>query len=129
MLFLCYVEEVWKVARYTSAAPLYFSSKDGYLDGGLLADNPTEDALTAIQSFYRKRQMQIPISLVVSLGSGVTVPKEHKAVNVTTDLWNAPSRIFPFLKIVGEAVSACIFFSALRDLSYGSPSTADESPD
>ena len=100
------------MARYTSAAPLYFSSKDGYLDGGLLADNPTEDALTAIQSFYRKRQMQIPISLVVSLGSGVTVLKEHKAVNVTTDLWNAPSRIlYPFLKIVGEAVSAC-FFSA-----------------
>lgn len=98
---------MWKVARYTSAAPLYFSSKDGYLDGGLLADNPTEDALTAIQSFYHKRQMQIPISLIVSLGSGVTVPKEHKAVNVTTDLWNAPSQIFPFLKIVGEAVSAC----------------------
>ena len=95
------------MARYTSAAPLYFSSKDGYLDGGLLADNPTEDALTAIQSFYRKRQMQIPISLVVSLGSGVTVLKEHKAVNVTTDLWNAPSQIFPFFKIVGEAVSAC----------------------
>ena len=104
---LCYVitEEIWKVARYTSAAPLYFSSKDGYLDGGLLADNPTEDALTAIQNFYRKREMQIPISLVVSLGSGIPPIKNQKVVDVTTDLWNVPSRVFPFLKIVGEAVS------------------------
>ena len=107
-------EEVWKVARYTSAAPLYFSSKDGYLDGGLLADNPTEDALTAIHNFYRKREMQMPISLVVSLGSGVTPIKNQKAVNVTTDLWNVPSQVFTFLKIVGEAVSPLSFLCVAR---------------
>ena len=46
-------ELVWKVARYTSAAPLYFSEMDHYVDGGVLANNPCEYALTAINNFYR----------------------------------------------------------------------------
>jgi calcium-independent phospholipase A2 len=97
-------EKVWRVARYTSAAPLYFTAKDGYLDGGLLSDNPAEDALTAIQQFYRKRRLQLPISLVVSIGSGVNPVEPRKCVNITTELWNLPSQLFPFMKILGEAV-------------------------
>ena len=103
-VYVYYVEKVWRVARYTSAAPLYFTAKDGYLDGGLLSDNPAEDALTAIQQFYRKRRLQLPISLVVSIGSGVNPVEPRKCVNITTELWNLPSQLFPFMKILGEAV-------------------------
>lgn len=46
-------EPIWKVARYTSAAPLFFTESDHYVDGGVLANNPTEYALTAINNFYR----------------------------------------------------------------------------
>ena len=42
-------ELVWKVARYTSAAPIYFTECDEYVDGGMLAKNPSCDALTKIQ--------------------------------------------------------------------------------
>jgi len=42
-------EPVWKVARYTSAAPLLFTEKDNYVDGGMLANNPVMDAITQIQ--------------------------------------------------------------------------------
>ena len=100
-----FTEEVWKVARFTSAAPLYFTAKEGYLDGGLLSHNPAEDALTAIQQFYRRRKLQLPISLVVSLGSGVNPVKLDKRVNITTEIWNFPFRAFPFMKLLGEAVS------------------------
>ena len=47
------LELVWKVARYTSAAPLFFSEMDHYVDGAVLANNPCEYALTAINNFYR----------------------------------------------------------------------------
>ena len=45
-------DPVWKVARYTSAIPLFFSECNNYVDGGVICNNPTEDALTAIQSFF-----------------------------------------------------------------------------
>ena len=62
---------MWKVARYTSAAPLYFTEFENYVDGGVLANNPCEYALTAIQNFYREQKMRPQISLLVSVGSGV----------------------------------------------------------
>ena len=47
---LCLIPElVWKVARYTSAAPIYFTECDSYVDGGLVANNPCNYALTKIQ--------------------------------------------------------------------------------
>ena len=42
-------ELVWRVACYTSAAPIYFTECDEYVDSGILANNPSCDALTKIQ--------------------------------------------------------------------------------
>lgn len=102
------------MARFTSAAPLYFTAKEGYLDGGLLSDNPSEDALTAIQQFYRKKKLQLPISLVASLGSGINPVKLDKSVNITTEVWNLPFQALPFMKLLGEAVSFCILCFTLK---------------
>ena len=46
-------DPVWKVGRYTAAAPLYFTECDYYVDGGVLANNPCSDALTRIQVDFR----------------------------------------------------------------------------
>ena len=68
---LLITEPVWKVGRYTSAAPLYFTEFEGYVDGGVLANNPCEAGLTKIQDSYRKRGKKLPISLVASIGGGI----------------------------------------------------------
>ena len=39
---------VWKAARSSGAAPTYFRSMGRFLDGGLMANNPTLDVLTEI---------------------------------------------------------------------------------
>ena len=65
-----HTEPVWQVARCTSAAPVLFNEQDNYVDGGILANNPSECGLTKIQSYYRSRREKLPISLVVSIGSG-----------------------------------------------------------
>ena len=49
--------------------------------------------------------MQLPISLVVSLGSGANPVKDQTNVEITTEIWNAPSRFFSFMGIIGQAVS------------------------
>ena len=67
---LTFTELVWKVARYTSAGPVFFTEKDNHVDGGFLAHNPCSVGLTAIQKHFRNKGMKLPISVVVSLGTG-----------------------------------------------------------
>lgn len=61
---------VWKVCRYTSAAPLYFEELDDYVDGGVLANNPAASGLTVIQRTYHNIGLLLPISMVVSISCG-----------------------------------------------------------
>ena len=49
---------------------MFFTECDNYVDGGVLANNPSESALTAIQKFYHERGCKLPIACVVSVGSG-----------------------------------------------------------
>jgi calcium-independent phospholipase A2 len=64
-------ELVWKVARYTSAAPMNFSECDNFVDGGVLANNPSEYGLTAIQNYHRQEHIKLNIACVVSVGTGI----------------------------------------------------------
>ncbi len=48
----------WKVGLYTSAAPTYFPSADGYVDGGVYANNPSMCALT--QALDRRTRGRVP---------------------------------------------------------------------
>ena len=59
-----FVEPVWKVARYTTAAPVYFTECDNYVDGGVKANNPSAFGLTEIQSFLSWYVMSVLIILV-----------------------------------------------------------------
>lgn len=42
---------MWRAARSSGAAPTYFRPSGRYLDGGLLANNPTLDAMTEIHEY------------------------------------------------------------------------------
>ena len=67
MICCIFVELLWKVARYTSAAPLFFDPLDGYIDGGIRANNPTSFALTQIQNFLDQQAAAIGVSVMVAL--------------------------------------------------------------
>uniref|UniRef100_A0A023F206 phospholipase A2 n=1 Tax=Triatoma infestans TaxID=30076 RepID=A0A023F206_TRIIF len=67
---------LWEAARATGAAPSYFRSFGRFVDGGLIANNPTLDAITEIHEYNmalkevgRKAEM-VKLSVVVSLGTG-----------------------------------------------------------
>uniref|UniRef100_M4A0K6 phospholipase A2 n=1 Tax=Xiphophorus maculatus TaxID=8083 RepID=M4A0K6_XIPMA len=67
---------VWRAARSSGAAPTYFRPMGRFLDGGLLANNPTLDAMTEIHQFNKSlkaegREANIKkLGIVVSLGTG-----------------------------------------------------------
>ena len=77
---------MWKVACYTSAAPFFFSPRDNYLDGGLLANNPSLHALSTIQDHLRSEGTGTGVSLLVSVGAGLNPPKAYKGMEISNIL-------------------------------------------
>ena len=60
---------IWKAARATSAVPVFFHPQDEiYLDGGLIANNPTTDAIIDMYEYKKEADLKV----VLSLGCGVT---------------------------------------------------------
>ena len=67
--------KIWKAARISSAAPFFFPAVDGkFLDGGLMANNPTLDSMAEII----EQNETTNFGLVLSVGS--STHKEHKPV-------------------------------------------------
>lgn len=50
---------VWRAARSSGAAPTYFRPMGRFLDGGLLANNPTLDAMTEIHQYNKALKAQV----------------------------------------------------------------------
>uniref|UniRef100_A0A7N6BZX5 phospholipase A2 n=1 Tax=Anabas testudineus TaxID=64144 RepID=A0A7N6BZX5_ANATE len=79
---------VWRAARSSGAAPTYFRPMGRFVDGGLLANNPTLDAMTEIHQYNKAlktegRGEQIKkLGIVVSLGTGKPPQVEVSSVDV-----------------------------------------------
>uniref|UniRef100_A0A8C5D040 phospholipase A2 n=1 Tax=Gouania willdenowi TaxID=441366 RepID=A0A8C5D040_GOUWI len=65
---------VWKAARASGAAPTYFPPMGRFLDGGLLANNPTLDAMAEIHQYNKTLNAEgkdtKKLGMVLSLGTG-----------------------------------------------------------
>lgn len=61
------------VGLYTSAAPTYFPSVDGYIDGGVYASNPAMCALAQTQDDRHKPTPPLDDVLLLSLGTGTSL--------------------------------------------------------
>ena len=61
------------VGLYTSAAPTYFPSVDGYIDGGVYASNPAMCALAQTQDRRYSPTPSLDDVLLLSLGTGTSL--------------------------------------------------------
>ena len=76
--------KIWEAARITSAAPTYLMSFQHFLDGGMMANNPTVDALVEMnQQSLKEKGHPLKISCVLSLGSGQSKPVNVQNIDVT----------------------------------------------
>lgn len=74
---------IWEAARASSAAPTYFPAfQKKFLDGGVMANNPTLDSLAEIFSQAKKDNQMISVGCVISLGTGVIPPVPLEGVSV-----------------------------------------------
>ncbi|ERE85133.1 calcium-independent phospholipase A2-like protein, partial [Cricetulus griseus] len=105
---------VWRAARSSGAAPTYFRPNGRFLDGGLLANNPTLDAMTEIheynQDMIRKGQGNKvkKLSIVVSLGTGRSPQVPVTCVDVfrPSNPWELAKTVFG-AKELGKMVVDC----------------------
>ena len=63
----------YKVGTYTAAAPTYFPSVDGYVDGGVYANNPAMCALAQTQDTRYTPTPSIDEVILLSLGTGTSL--------------------------------------------------------
>ncbi|XP_077979485.1 85/88 kDa calcium-independent phospholipase A2-like isoform X2 [Glandiceps talaboti] len=79
---------VWRAARSSGAAPTYFRPMGRFLDGGLIANNPTVDVLTEIHEYNMHLKQQgydtiaRKLGVVVSIGTGRIPMRKVKQVDV-----------------------------------------------
>ncbi|KAH0616893.1 hypothetical protein JD844_028348 [Phrynosoma platyrhinos] len=105
---------VWQAARSSGAAPTYFRPFGRFLDGGLLANNPTLDAMTEIND-YNKHLIQNGqghkvkrLGVVVSLGAGKApqVPVSSVDVFRPSNPWELAKTVYG-AKELGKLVVDC----------------------
>jgi patatin-like phospholipase/acyl hydrolase len=91
------------VALYTSAAPTYFPSVDGYVDGGVAANNPSMAALA--QSLDRRARIPQRPSIdeisLLSMGTGRSLSR----ITGKRHDWGYAQWAKPLLRLMFDAVS------------------------
>ncbi len=91
------------VALYTSAAPTYFPSADGYIDGGVFANNPSVVAIA--QAISQRNDPTERASLdelvLLSVGTGISLTY----IKGQTVDWGYAQWIKPLVNILTDGVS------------------------
>ncbi len=95
-------ELAYKVGLYTAAAPTYFPSVDGYVDGGVYATNPAMCALAQTQDQqYMDPAVEMKDVVLLSLGTGTSLfyikGKSHD--------WGYAQWIKPLISLMLDGVS------------------------
>ncbi|XP_078387740.1 85/88 kDa calcium-independent phospholipase A2 isoform X1 [Cetorhinus maximus] len=106
---------VWRAARCSGAAPTYFRPMGRFLDGGLLANNPTLDAMTEIHEYNQnlkrkgKGSQVKKLGIVVSLGTGKPpqVPVTSVDVFRPSNPWELAKTVFGARELGKMVVDCC----------------------
>lgn len=101
---------VRKVALYTSSAPTYFPSANGYVDGGVYANNPSIVALSQAISKNNDPSERAKLDEVVllSLGTGVSL----KYIKGATLDWGLSQWVKPLIDILMDGVAGVSDYQA-----------------
>jgi patatin-like phospholipase/acyl hydrolase len=92
----------YKAALYTAAAPTYFPSVDGYIDGGVFANNPSMCALSLLQDSRVHGQCP-PLSDIVLLSMGTGTILNY--VSGATHDWGYAQWVKPLISILLDGVA------------------------
>lgn len=98
------------VALYTSSAPTYFPSADGYIDGGVFANNPSMIAITQAISKHniKKERAKLKNISLLSVGAGIALQYEEGKNND----WGYSQWAFSLIDILMEGVTGISHFQA-----------------
>ena len=95
-------ELAYKVGLYTAAAPTYFPSVDGYIDGGVYANNPAMCALAQTQDErYMDPAVDMKDVVVLSLGTGTSL----YSIKGKTHDWGYAQWIKPLISLMLDGIS------------------------
>ena len=111
--------KVWEAARMSSAGPTYFPAfENKFLDGGLMSNNPTVDAMVEIFQQGKIEKKQVKLGLVLSVGSGISPVKKMATVgDVFMPGWS--------IKSVTSLPDAARSLSSLFDLLVSEATQSD----
>ncbi|XP_064478595.1 85/88 kDa calcium-independent phospholipase A2-like [Ornithodoros turicata] len=96
-------QPVWAAARASGAAPTYFRPFGRFLDGGLIANNPTLDTMREITAYNKalkatgQEDRVEPMQVVVSVGTGTVQPVEvslTSMLHTENSLWGTAQMVF-----------------------------------
>ena len=96
---------------------MYFQSSGDYVDGGVMANNPSMAAWAEIQHYYAKKQRDPPhISIAVSVGTGVYPDKNMDDIDIFGknffNLRKTLKNVKNLIEMLRNAVSCSYFFTA-----------------
>ena len=104
----------WEVARASAAAPVYLPPyMERYIDGGVMSNNPTLDAMTEIFQQGKREGEHVRLGLVFSIGTGIMPGAKLKDVgvhvprlgNLLQSLIHIGSTISGLLNLINQFIS------------------------
>ena len=117
--------KVWEAARASSAAPTYFPAFGKFLDGGLMANNPTVDCIGEVIDDLVAEGKDPRLGLVVSVGTGSPPRRPVPGVDIPHINWLNPADIVEaavglkhFMQIVIDQVTASCGRQVERSISW-----------
>jgi patatin-like phospholipase/acyl hydrolase len=94
-------ELAYKVGMYTAAAPTYFPTVDGFVDGGVYANNPSMCALAQTQDTRYRPTPSLDDVVLLSLGTGISLFSiRGKALD-----WGYAQWIKPLINLMLDGIS------------------------
>jgi patatin-like phospholipase/acyl hydrolase len=101
----------YKVGLYTSAAPTYFPTVDGYIDGGVYANNPSMCALAQSQDErVYKNCPNLSDVVLLSIGTGTSLAYQE---GMKLD-WGMGRWVKPLISILMDGVSGIADFQCRK---------------